>query len=129
MKNLIISFTIISLLPSLCFADCDFTVIKPSADGQSFTYPKALHLCVGQMVEDSATKDQQIADLNKAVQLKDLAITASDQRTQLWSTTSAQLEDRLQKIDSLEKKNDWLYFALGAISIIGAAYVVGQVRR
>lgn len=101
-------------------AKCNWTKIKPSTDGKSFIYPKDLHLCVGLMVEDTKAKDIQIDDLNKAINLKDLALQKSDERASKWMDTSFKLEDNMSKIKSEQKSNDVLFFALGALTIVGA---------
>lgn len=120
---------LLSLISNLSYADCDFsTGIKPNTDG-SFTYTKECHLKVGQLVQDNKTKDMQITDLNKAITLKDLALKESEDRASLWMNTSFKLEDRLSKIDGLEKKNDILYFGLGALMVIGTAVAYGQFNH
>lgn len=120
---------LLSLISNLSYADCDFsTGIKPNTDG-SFTYTKECHLKVGQLVQDNKTKDTQITDLNKAITLKDLALKESEDRASLWMNTSFKLEDRLSKIDGLEKKNDILYFGLGALMVIGTAVAYGQFNH
>jgi hypothetical protein len=102
---------------SLFADDCDWTKIVKNADG-TFTYPKALHLCVGKMVQDNKAKTQQVGDLTQALSMKDLALQASDKRVQNWSTTASGLEDRLQKVDSLEKHNEFIYFGAGVLSAV-----------
>lgn len=105
---------------------CDWTKIKDNGDG-TFTYTKALHLCVGQLVQTNQTQATQIQDLTKAISLKDLAISYSDARATTWMNTSAGLEDRLQKVDKLEKTNDWLYFGLGVVTTIGAGFMAARL--
>lgn len=119
MKKIFSAIVIAALLPWSCYANCDWTQIKKNSDG-TYTYSEQLHLCVGQLVQDNKAKDQQIQDLNKAITLKDLAIKEADARADNWMLTSKNLEDRLQKVDSIEKKNEWVYFGLG-ILVTGAA--------
>lgn len=116
-----------SLFSNIAFADCDFSTLVHNSDG-SVTYSKAQHVCVGQLVQDNATKTQQIADLNKAITLKDLAITKSDERAQLWMDTSFKLEDNIQKMNSLKSTNEWVYFGLGVLTIFAAGMATAQLR-
>jgi len=129
MKKLISVLLLFLMVSNVVLADqsCDWSKIQPSADGTYYKYPEDLHICVGKLVEDNKAKDAQIQDLTKAIQLKDLALDMSDKRVQLWTNTSSQLEDRLTKIDSMERTNQWLYFGLGALTIIGAGLVTARL--
>lgn len=128
MKKLISLFLLVSLVSNLAFADCDWSKIKDNGDG-TYTYTKELHLCVGQLKQDNKVKDQQIADYQKAIQLKDLALTTSDDRANRWMNNSLSLESKMTEVDSLQKKNEWLYFGLGVLTTFAAAYAAGQVIR
>lgn len=113
----------------MSYASCDWSKgITPLPDG-SFKYSSACHLAVGQLVQDNSVKDKQIVDLSKAIQLKDLAIQQSDARANLWMNTSATLEQRLQKVDSMEKTNSWVSFGLGALTVLGAGWMASQLIR
>src|ERR1700678_983751 len=99
MKRLVLLTVLFSFFSNICFATCDWTKIVANPDG-TYTYSKALNLCVGQLVQDNATKTQQIADYTKALTLKDFAITKSDARGDQWMATSLKLEESVQKVDS-----------------------------
>lgn len=129
MKKIVSLVLLFSFISNVVLADCDFkTGIMPLSDG-GYRYSEACHLKVGQLVQDNAIKDQQIQDLNKAITLKDLALQKSDDRANLWMNTSGQLEDRLTKVDSLEKKNDLLYVGLGVLGTVLAVWAAGQLRK
>lgn len=121
---LLFSFTITS-----AHADCDWSLIKPSSDGQTFIYSKELHLCVGTLVQNSKLQEQQITDLKKAIDLKDLALKISDDRATLWSNTSQDLENRLQKVDSMQKTNEVLWVSLGVLGTILTGYMTARLIR
>lgn len=100
-------------------AACDWKTIIPGPN-RTFVYTEVCHQEVGKLVQ--ANKD-----LASAVQLKDLAITNADARTQLWMTTSENMENRLQKMDSSEKSNGWLMFGLGALTVLGAGFMAAKL--
>jgi hypothetical protein len=125
---------LLSMCGNLAFADvgvvvntnCDYTKIVKNADG-TFTYTKQLHLCVGDMKLDLEVAKLQIVDLNQALSLKDVALQKSDSRVKLWSDTSEQLENRITKIDTETKRNDFLYFALGIAASIGVGFMTAKL--
>lgn len=124
MKKFISILLLTCFLSNTALAECDFSKGITPGPNKTFIYTEECHLKVGTMVQDIQTKDQQIDDLNKAITLKDLAITKSDERVNLWMDTSLKLEDRVNKIDSLQSQNQWLMFGLGALTVIGAGLIV-----
>jgi hypothetical protein len=127
MKKLINLILLTTFVSNIAIADCDFSTGVTPGPNHTFVYSEECHLKVGTLVQDDATKTQQNTDLTQAIQLKDLALTKSDARVQLWTSTSADLENRLQKVDSMEKTNQWLYFGLGALTVIGAGLVTAKL--
>jgi hypothetical protein len=127
MERLVSLILVLCTLSNLSFADCDWSTIKKNVDG-SYIYSSTLNLCVGNMVQDNKVKTKQIDDYIKAITMKDLMIQESDKKAQVWSDTSAKLEDRLQKVDSLEKKNDWLWFGLGILVTGAAVFGASKLR-
>jgi hypothetical protein len=120
-------FLVVSLFSNLAIADCKWSMgVTPSPDG-TYKYSSECHLRVGNMIEDIATKDKQIADYEGAITLKDLAIQKSDERTMLWMDTSGKMQDRLTKIDETVKHNEWLYFGLGALTVLGAGFMAARL--
>ncbi len=131
MKKISALLVLISLFSNLALgADkCDWTKIKKLPDG-GFEYSLELNECVGKLVEDSKVKDQQIVDLNKAIQLKDLALKDSDTRANMWLTTSTNEQERIVKIDADQKTSNIIYFGLGValtvLSVWGASKALGH---
>jgi hypothetical protein len=129
MKKLI-AFILLFVSSFNALADCDWNTGITPGPNHTFIYSEACHLAVGQLVSDSKTKDQQIADLTQAISLDKLALKESDARTQLWITTSNNELDRLNKISNDEKHNEVLFFALGVattfLAAYGAAKLVGK---
>lgn len=128
MKKLISFLAAISLFSNVCFADCKFNDLVHNPDG-TVTYSKADHLCVGQMVQDSAVKAKQVDDLNKAVQLKDLTITTADQRADNWMNTSLKLEENVQKMNSLQRDEFWISFGLGVLATFAAGMAAASLTN
>lgn len=118
----------VALFSNVSFADCQLNDLVHNKDG-SVTYSAADHLCVGNLMQDNATKGQQVQDLSKAITLKDLAITKADARAQLWQDTDLKLEDNIQKMDSFKSYSNWAYFALGVLSVVAAGIAANQVSH
>lgn len=123
MKKFVI---VILCLSNIALGDCNWASIKTLPNG-NYEYTPTLHLCVGKLVQDGKVKDTQIQDLTKAIQLKDLALTASDSRAKLWMDTSLSEQDRLMKIDSAQKQNNFLYFGLGILASIGVGMTTARL--
>lgn len=128
-KAITLLVTISLLISNLAFADCDFSTGITKGPNNTYIYTEGCHIRVGELVQENKTKDAQVADLLKAISMKDLALTASDQRAQLWNDTSIKLEDRIQKVDTLTSKNDVLYFGLGVLTTIAVAWATSRVTK
>ena len=112
----------------LALADCDYTKIKDNGDG-TYLYTKELHICVGKMKKDLDASNAQNASYMEAITLKDLALTKSDERVNLWRDSTFKLEDRMSTIDSLESKNKIIYFGLGILITGAAVWGAGQLAH
>lgn len=123
------SFLLALLFTFQVLADCDFkTGISPNQDG-SYRYVKECHILVGQMKAKLESTDQATQDLLKAIQLKDQALKTADERTQLWMDAALKLEKREESIENLRKQNDWMYFALGALTVFGSGVMAAQLSH
>jgi len=123
MKKLICLLLLISNVAS---ASCDWSTIKQLPDG-GYEYSPALNLCVGNLVQQNKVQTQQIADYTKAISLKDLALTAADQRTQIWTTTAENEQDRMTKLTTEQHHTDFIYFGLGVLATIGAGFAAAKL--
>lgn len=124
MKTFIIGLL---LLSQTAMATCDFSIGISPGPNSTFIYTQECHLAVGALVQSNKTLSLQVGDLTQAITLKDLALTKADARTQLWMDTSQNLEGRIQKLDSMEKTNSWLYFGLGCLTVLGAGYMTAKL--
>jgi hypothetical protein len=128
MKNLLVCLLLLTLGIQSALADCDWNTIVPGPN-KTFIYPESCHLRVGQLVEGNSTQAQQIQDLTKAISLKNLALQDSDSRVLSWQKTSNDEFDRLSKIESDQKHNDFLYFGLGILSSVAIGFTVARLTR
>lgn len=117
MKKLI---CFILLLSSSAQATCDWKTGITPGPNDTFIYTKECHLKVGGLVKANQ-------DLTQALQLKDLALTKSDERIQLWTKTAEDEQDRIAKLSSEQKHTDWLYFGLGVLTVIGTGFVTAKL--
>jgi hypothetical protein len=128
MKKIVYLLVAAMTFSNTCLADCKFNDLVHNSDG-TVVYSKGDHICVGQLVQDDAVKTQQVQDLNKAITLKDLAQTKSDARAQNWMDTALKLESNIQKVEGLEKSNEWIFFGLGVITTGLAAITASNLAR
>lgn len=110
-------------------ADCDFsTGIEKLQDGR-YAYSAECNRKVGKMVADEKDRQEQLQQ--KEIQLKSLGtqLEYQDKRVQLWMDTSNKLEDRVNQMDALKSRNQWLFFGLGIVVTGAAVWGAGQLRR
>lgn len=125
----LIAIVLVASVPLQAVAECDFTTgIEKMADGR-YAYSASCHRAVGKLVQDGKDKDDQIAALNKTVELKDLGIRTHEQRAQLWMDTSMKLEDRVNQMDTMKSTNQWLFFGIGVLTTGAAVWAASQLRR
>lgn len=125
--NKITKITIFCLiLSNISFSECNWSNIKKNNDN-TYTYSEELHLCVGELVRDNKNKDEQISNLTKSISLKDLALQTSDKRVEMWMDTSLKLEDRVNKVDSMQKTNNFLFFGAGILTTILAGFMTARI--
>ncbi len=127
MKKLTSLILLLCLTLNMAYADCDFSTGITAGPNHTFIYSEACHQKVGQLVQDNAVQAQQIQDYQKAITLKDLAISYSDSRVAMWQKTSLDEQDRLVKIESEQKNNDFIYFGLGILATIGAGFMTARI--
>ncbi|HLD91721.1 MAG TPA: hypothetical protein VI911_12040 [Patescibacteria group bacterium] len=110
-----------------CLAECQWSAIVETKDG--FLYPKNCHLKVGKLVEESKLREQQVQELNKSIELKDLTIKIADERIKNWRDTSYELEERVMKQKRWSTYNDYLYFGGGVVLTILSGWAIGQAAK
>lgn len=109
------------LLPRLVFGIC-----VPSRDikpvGDLYHYTGDCHIEVGKEIKKAQER-------KKIIELKDLAIEVQIKRADKWEKTATDLENKLDKIEELNKEKQWLYFGLGILLMGAATYGAGQLRN
>jgi len=121
MKKVVSIILALSLFPSYAFADCDWSLITPGPN-KTFVYPELCHQQVGIMKQSNM-------DLQKALDAEKDATKQADIRAENWMNTSLKLEDQFQKVDTLQKSNDKLYFGLGALTVILTGFLVASLTH
>lgn len=127
MKKSIIILLMMCLTINAAFSDCDWKTGITQGPNNTYIYSEACHLTVGKLVQTNKTQAAQIQDLTQAISLKDLALTNADSRIALWTTTAENEQDRLTKIDSQSKTNEWIFFGLGALTVLGSGLMAARL--
>lgn len=129
MKRFISVCLVFFTISNAAFADCDFsTGITKQPDG-SFLYTKDCHLKVGEMKRDLEAANTQIVEYKKVIELKDLALSKSNERADLWMNASFKLQDRMNAVDDLKTRNQLLLFLSGVAFTSLAVWGAGQLAR
>lgn len=129
MKKLVLIFLTIAIFCNKSLALCDFAKdIKENQDG-SYSYTRECHVEVGKRVKRLALVEEQTTELEKTIELKDLALTKQKERADKWMATSFQLEDKLRSYDSVANKDKTLHFILGVGVTILSVWAAGQITK
>lgn len=131
-KNLFIYLLISNylILTNLYSNECNFkTGIKHNPTNNTYIYTKECHLKVGELVIENTEYETKFKDLNDAITLKDLVIEKEEQRIKLYQDNYFKLEDRVMNIEKVNKWENRLYFISGILLMVGAGFLVGQVRK
>jgi hypothetical protein len=124
MKKLVI---IAILIPRLILASCDWSTIQESGD--TYIYSKECHIAVGKLVKEVELREEQVAELMKTIELKDLAINTQKERIELWRNTSLDLEDRLFKRKDRSTTSTYALIASGVLISVLSAWAMGQANK
>lgn len=121
---------LLSLVVSVpSYASCDWSKdVSKNSDG-SYTYSKQCHLEVGSSLEELDLRRKQVDELNKTIELKDLAIKYSEERAQLWMDSSLKMNDRLNQYEASRSREPWLYFGIGVAATVLSVWAAGQINK
>jgi len=127
MKHFALCILLMVLTQQSTIASCDFSTLVKS--NGFYQYSVDCHIKVGKTIQENELRVEQVEKLNKVITLKDLAISKSSERIDLWKSTSYKLEDRLLKHDAMSRKNDWVLFGGGVLTTILAGWALGQATK
>jgi hypothetical protein len=127
MKKLIALLLLVVSTFNIAFADCDFSTGIVAGPNHTWIFTDACYLKVGLLVQQNASLTTQVADYQKAIQLKDLALTTEDSRVQMWEKSSLDEQQRLTTIDADKKTSEWVFFGLGVATTFLAAYSAAKI--
>jgi hypothetical protein len=129
MRNFFI-FSIVSVfISNQALATCNWEKdIRVNQDG-SYTYSKDCHVQVGVSLNELDLRRNQVAELNKAIELKDLAIKYSEERAHLWMDSSLKMNERLNQYEASRSDSQWLHFGLGVATTVLSVWAAGQLSR
>jgi len=133
MKNLIVCMAMIGLLTNSAIS-CDWSTIKKQ--DSEYVYSADCHKEVGKLVgkvekleRANLERQKEAESLNKAIELKDLALNKADERIMNWRNETYNQHERLLRQEKLAKYNDWLYFGGGVGLTILSVWASGQLRK
>jgi hypothetical protein len=112
---------------NLAIGECDWSKITKDKDG-NYIYTPELNRCVGALVEKEKLYQEQVEKLNKTIELKDLAITKTEQRVKLWQDTTYQLEEKYTKQNKYNDYRDWIFFGLGIVATGFISYTINKTK-
>jgi hypothetical protein len=125
---LILATLLFSNASSASIVICDWKQIQSNPNG-TFTYSKDLHVCVGHLVFNQIADNQQISDLNKALDDLGVALQKSDEQAQIWKSTSNEENLKINEIKSQERSKGWILFGLGFLAASVAIYGTAAIYR
>ena len=128
MKRMILCIVMMaSLVSQSVLADCNLKGIN-EIEHDLFIYSTECHIDYGRLRQAEPLYKEQTRQLKKSIEMKDLALKYSDERTENWKKTTYKLEDKLLKVERNNDRMKWVYFGLGIITTSAAVYAAGQLR-
>lgn len=121
-------FLILGIGLSAFGAECDPSTIKQNVDG-TYTYSRDCHVWVGQTKKRLTLLEDKVVQLEKKIELKDLAILKQEEIANHWRDTSFKLNDKLNTYEAVRISNQRLYFVGGLLTALASAYVGSRVLR
>lgn len=117
---------ILALLISFEAVACRWSTIR--REGDEFVYSPKCHVEVGKLVLTEPLKQEQVAELTKAIELKDLAIEKANMRAAIWENETNEQYNMLLKNQKSAKLEKIAYFGLGVVSVLLGAWAVNQTK-
>jgi hypothetical protein len=121
MKTFLLTFLI-----SFQSLACDWSTIERQDD--KFIYSSKCHLSVGRLVKTEKKREEQVKTLNKSLELKDLALSESDKRADLWEKEANKQNELLRKSEKSAKLEKVIWFGAGVASVLFGAWAINKVK-
>ena len=115
-------------LSNVCFAQCDYAVDIKKVEG-GYLYTESCHIEVGKKVRGYSLLEKQVGELEKTIELKDLALTKERERTQLWTDTSMKMSEKLAAYEMTNITSNWIHFGLGVGVTVLSVWAAGQLSK
>lgn len=117
-----------------CFAYINYSsACEPSKDikkvDNGYLYTNECHIWVGKKIQELDLRINQVNELNKAIELKDLALRKTEERVGIWMDTAFKANDRLNQYESIKSRNEWLHFGLGVLTTSLAVWGASRLVR
>jgi len=129
MKAIALILAVSMALPNAAWGACDFAKdIQKQEDG-SYRYTRDCHVEAGKAFERADLQTKRADVLEKALELKDLALVKQNERVELWMNAATKMDDRITAAEDLRSKNNVYYFIGGVILTGLAVWGAGQLRH
>lgn len=109
-------------------ASCNPKIDIRTVGADSYLYQEKCHIDYGRLRKTEPLYKEQTKELRKSIEMKDLALKYSNERTETWQKTTYKLEDKLLKLESNYDKMKWVYFGLGILVTGTAVWAAGQLK-
>jgi Tfp pilus assembly protein PilO len=129
MKNKILSLILVlsMLSGNALAANCDYANDIKKVDG-GYLYTSGCHIEVGKKVKGYSILAQQVVELEKTITLKDLALSKSDERANMWMDKSVSMAEKVNAYESARSADAYKNVALGVLGTALAVWAAGQLR-
>lgn len=120
----------VSLVSHSALASCNPSDIKQQNyyGEPRYAYPVDCHIDYGRLRKAEPLYKKQAKELKKSIEMKDLALKYSNERTETWKETTYKLEDKMLKLEKNHDRMKWIYFGIGIIVMSGAVYTAKQLK-
>lgn len=120
----------VSLVSQQSLADCNPKDIKQQNyyGEPRYAYPVDCHIDCGRLRKAEPLYKEQVKQLKKSIEFKDLAIQDANKRIDLWKSTTQDLEQIIIKQEENQERMKWIYFGLGILTTGAAVWAAGQIK-
>lgn len=127
MKNILVALLALSLPLNSFAASCDYANDIKKVEG-GYLYTEGCHIEVGKKVKGYTILSKQVEELEKTITLKDLALTKSDERANMWMNTSVSMAEKVTAYETARSADAYKNVALGVLGTVLAVWAAGQLR-